>query len=243
MMEETVVVVVRAMIAFFTLLIYTRLLGKQQMGNLTYFDYINGITIGSIGGTVATDLSSKAWVHWVGLTVFIVLTFAFQWSTLKSRYFAKMVDGEPTVVIQHGKILEQNLSSIRVKFDELMMLLRQKNIFDVTQVEYAILEPDGNLSVLPKAEYLPLTPKDMHIPVSPSRLVTELIMDGVIVEQNLEQRNKSMDWLKQQLRAQGIKDIKEVSFAALLPNGQLYVDRFKDHVGKKADISDYKGPY
>ena len=185
MMEETVVVVVRAMIAFFTLLIYTRLLGKQQMGNLTYFDYINGITIGSIGGTVATDLSSKAWVHWVGLTVFIVLTFAFQWSTLKSRYFAKMVDGEPTVVIQHGKILEQNLSSIRVKFDELMMLLRQKNIFDVTQVEYAILEPDGNLSVLPKAEYLPLTPKDMHIPVSPSRLVTELIMDGVIAEQNL----------------------------------------------------------
>jgi len=243
MMEETVVVIVRAIIAFFTLLIYTRLLGKQQMGNLTYFDYINGITIGSIGGTVATDLSSKAWVHWVGLTVFIILTFVFQWSTLKNRYFSKVVDGEPTVVIQNGKILEQNLSSIRVKFDELMMLLRQKNIFDITQVEYAILEPDGNLSVLPKAEYQPLTPKDMGIPVSTSGLITELIIDGVILDQNLEQQSKNKDWLKQQLLAQGIGDIKEVSFAALLPNGQLYVDRFKDDVSKKADISDYKGPF
>lgn len=243
MMEESLVVIVRAVITFFTLLIYTRILGKQQMGNLSYFDYINGITIGSLGGTLATDLSSKAWVHWVGLTTFVGLTLLFQFSTLKSRYFSKIVDAEPTLVIQNGKILEHHLSKMRVKIDELTMLLRQKDIFDLNQIEYAILEPDGNLSVLPKAEYQPVTPKDLHIPVSPSGLVTELVIDGKIIEQNLIQRKKDHNWLDSQLKSQGISHIKEVSFAAILPNGQLYVDKFKDQMGKENDLSDYKGPY
>lgn len=111
------VVIVRSIISFFSLLIYTRILGKQQMGNLSYFDYINGITIGSIAGTLATDLSSKGWVHFVGLTTFIVITFMLQYITIKSRYISKVVDSEPTIVIQNGKMLEQSLSRMRVKSD------------------------------------------------------------------------------------------------------------------------------
>lgn len=243
MMEESIVVIVRAIIAFFTLLIYTRLLGKQQMGNLSYFDYINGITIGSIAGTLATDLSAKIWVHWVGLTTFVLITGAFQYATLKNRFFSKVVDSEPTVVMQKGKILERNLLKMRVKKDELMMLLRQKDIFDLTQVEYAILEPDGNLSVLPKSEYQAVTPQNLNIPVSPAGLTTELIIDGIILKQNLKQRDKDIEWLDLQLKAHGIKDVKEVSFAAILPNEQLYVDKFEDHIAKESDMSDYKGPF
>lgn len=243
MMEESIVVIVRAIIAFFTLLIYTRLLGKQQMGNLSYFDYINGITIGSIAGTLATDLSAKIWVHWVGLTTFVLITGTFQYATLKNRFFSKVVDSEPTVVMQKGKILERNLLKMRVKKDELMMLLRQKDIFDLTQVEYAILEPDGNLSVLPKSEYQAVTPQNLNIPVSPAGLTTELIIDGIILKQNLKQRDKDIEWLDLQLKAHGIKDVKEVSFAAILPNEQLYVDKFEDHIAKESDMSDYKGPF
>jgi uncharacterized membrane protein YcaP (DUF421 family) len=243
MMEETIVVVVRSVIGFITLLIYTRILGKQQMGNLSYFDYINGITIGSIAGTLAVDLSSKGWVHFVGLTTFVAITVIFQFATVKSRYFSKVVDSEPTVVVQKGKILEQSLSSLRIKYDELMVLLREKNIFDITQVEYAILEPNGDLSVLPKSEYRPLTPKDLNIPVSTADLMTELIMDGVLLEQNLKQRNKDKNWLTLQLEAKGIDDIKQVAYAAILPNGKLYIDKFEDEISKKADMSDYKGPF
>lgn len=243
MMEESFVVIVRALISFFTLLLYTRVLGKQQMGNLTYFDYINGITIGSMAGTLATDLSSKAWVHWLGLTVYVSIVFGIQYMDQKSRFFSKVVDGEPTVVMQNMKILERNLKKSRMTKDALMMLLREKNIFDLTQVEYAIMEPDGNLSVLPKAEYQPATPKDLNIPVQPAEITTELIMDGILLEQNLTQRKKDKQWLDLQLKAHGIKDIKEVSFAAILPNGQLYIDKFEDHVAKESDMSDYKGPF
>ncbi len=243
MMEESVVVIVRAIISFFTLLLYTRLLGKQQMGNLTYFDYINGITIGSMAGTLATDLSSKAWAHWLGLTVYVVIAFTIQAIDLKTRFFSKVVDGEPTVVMQNAKMLEQNLKKSKLTKDELMMLLRDKNIFDPTQVEFAIIEPNGNLSVLPKAEYQPATPKDLNIPVQPAGLTTELIMDGILLEQNLKQRKKDKQWLELQLKAHGIKNMKEVSFAAILPNGQLYVDTFEDHVAKESDMSDYRGPF
>jgi uncharacterized membrane protein YcaP (DUF421 family) len=243
MLEETYISVVRTVITFFTLLIYTRLLGKQQIGNLTYFDYINGITIGSLGGTLATDLSSKAWVHWVGLTVFISLTFLLQITTLKNRYLAKVIDGEPTIVIENGKMLEQNLNKMRIKRDDLMMMLRQKHIFDLTKVAYAIFEPNGGLSVLAKAEHQTVTPKDLNLVVTPAGITTELIMDGILLKENLAQRKKDLLWLQLQLQANGISDMKEVSFAAILPNDQLYVDKFEDHITKQSDISDYDGPY
>lgn len=243
MMEESIVVIVRTIISFFTLLIFTRILGKQQMSDLTFFDYINGITIGSMAATLATDLSSKAWAHWIGLAVYVAIVYGLQQLDLKSRFFSKVVDGEPVVLMQNTKILEHNLKKSKLTKDGLMMLLREKNIFNPMQVEYAIFEPNGKLSVIPKAEYQPLTPKDLNIPVPPAGLTTELIIDGVLLEQNLIQRKKDREWLDLQLKAHGVKDIKEVSFAAILPDDQLYLDLFEDRVGKEADMSDYKGPF
>ncbi|GAB1154737.1 DUF421 domain-containing protein [Paenibacillus illinoisensis] len=242
MMEETWVVVVRSIIAFLTLIIYTRVLGKQQMGNLTYFDYINGITIGSIAGTFATDLSSKAWIHFVALTIFTIITIIFQYITLKNRTISKLMDSDPTVVIQNGKILEQNLQKMRVKFDELTMMLRQKDVFDITTLDYAILEPDGNLSVVLKPENQPVTAKDMHMHPPKSKLMTELIIEGVLIKQNLKERNKDMNWLTEQLKKKNIT-IQDIAFAAILPNDKLYVDLFEDKFSEKTDMGDYKGPF
>lgn len=242
MMEETWVVAVRSIIAFLTLIIYTRVLGKQQMGNLTYFDYINGITIGSIAGTFATDLSSKAWIHFVALTIFTIITIIFQYITLKNRTISKLMDSDPTVVIQNGKILEQNLHKMRVKFDELTMMLRQKDVFDITTLDYAILEPDGSLSIVLKPENQPVTAKDMHMHPPKSKLMTELIIDGVLIKQNLKERNKDMNWLTEQLKKKNIT-IQDIAFAAILPNDKLYVDLFEDQFSEKTDMGDYKGPF
>ncbi|GAS82178.1 DUF421 domain-containing protein [Paenibacillus sp. SZ31] len=242
MMEETWVVAVRSIIAFLTLIIYTRVLGKQQMGNLTYFDYINGITIGSIAGTFATDLSSKAWIHFVALTIFTIITIIFQYITLKNRTISKLMDSDPTLIIQNGKILEQNLSKMRVKFDELTMMLRQKDVFDITTLDYAILEPDGSLSVVLKPENQPVTAKDMHMHPPKSKLMTEIIIDGLLIKQNLEERNKDTNWLSEQLKKQNIT-IQDIAFAAILPNDKLYVDLFKDKITEKIDMGDYEGPF
>ncbi|MFX3650203.1 MAG: DUF421 domain-containing protein [Paenibacillus sp.] len=242
MMEETWVVAVRSIIAFLTLIIYTRVLGKQQMGNLTYFDYINGITIGSIAGTFATDLSSKAWIHFVALTIFTIITIIFQFITLKNRTISKLMDSDPTLIIQNGKILEQNLSKMRVKFDELTMMLRQKDVFDITTLDYAILEPDGSLSVVLKPENQPVTAKDMHMHPPKSKLMTEVIIDGLLIKQNLEERNKDINWLTEQLKKQKIT-IQDIAFAAILPNDKLYVDLYKDKITEKIDMGDYEGPF
>jgi uncharacterized membrane protein YcaP (DUF421 family) len=227
-MDETIVAIVRAFITFISLLIYTRMLGKQQIGNLTFFDYINGITIGSIAGNVATDLSSKAWIHWIGLTTFVLITLLFQFITLKSHIFAKVIDSEPIVVIQDGKILENNLKKLRVKCDELFMLLRMKGVFDVTVVEFGVLEGNGHLSVLLYGEEQPVKRKDLDIESQKQALTTTVILNGTVIEKNIENINKTETWLLEQLKRHGINDVKEVSFAMILPNGKLYIDKVED---------------
>lgn len=233
MMEETAVVVVRAIITFFSLLIYTRILGKQQMGNLSFFDYINGITIGSIGASLATDLSTKAWVHWVGLTTFILIALGLQFGTLKNRNLSKVVTSDPIVVIQQAKILEKNLNKMRVTKDELMVLLRQKDIFDITQVEFAILEPNGKVSVLLKSEFRPVTNYDMDHHVPKSNLTVDVVYDGIILQKNLEQRKKDVDWLYEQIKKQGTQKVKDIAYAGILPNNKLYIDLFEDKISDK----------
>lgn len=238
-MEETAVVIVRTFITFITLLIYTRMLGKQQMSNLSFFDYITGITIGSIGAGLATDLTGKAWGHWVGLSTFILITFLLQMITLKNRRLSKMVDSEAIIVVQDGKILEGNLNKVRVKKDELMILLRQKAVFDLTQVEYALLESNGSLSILLKQQYRPLTLKDLHIHTRKLHLTTEVIYDGEVLTQNLKEREKDEGWLRAELKKRDVESLDDITYAAILPDNSLYIDLKQDSLKDHADISDY----
>ncbi|WP_345238971.1 DUF421 domain-containing protein [Pontibacillus salipaludis] len=243
MIDETLVVVVRVIFSFFTLLIFTRVLGKQEVGQLTFFDYINGITIGSIAANLATDLSATTWGHWVGLTGYALLTMILQVISMKSRYLGKVLEGEPTVVVKDGKILEDNLKKMRIKVGELMMLLRQRGVFNITDVEFALIEVNGKLSVLPKSQYLPVTPSDLRILTNEGGIATELIQEGQLIPQNLQQKNVTQEWIEEQLKQQGIDQIEDVFYALYLPNGKLYVDLYEEQVGEEEDISDYPGPY
>lgn len=242
-MNEALVEAVRALIAFFTLLILTRLLGKQQLSQLTFFDYVLGITVGSIAASMTTDLTSPAWPHWVGLITWILCVFALQFITMKWRYASKCIDGEPTIVIMNGKIMDKAMKKMRYRISDLMEQLRVSGVFDVSQVEYAILETSGQLSVLKKSVYQPVTPKDLDIMPTPNGIETELIYDGVLIEQNLIDAKHDRAWLDSQLKVLGIKDISEVFFASIDMNDNLYVDKYSDHLSSLKDISDYNGPY
>lgn len=242
-MNEALVVCVRAIISFFTLLIFARILGKEQISQLTYFDYIVGITIGSIASEVTTDLSSRAWPHWVGLLTWAVLSFFMQIITLKWRYLAKYIEGEPTIVIMNGKIMDKTLRKLRVRVSDLLELCRNQGVFDLNEVDFAIIEPNGSLSILKKPEYNPLTPKDLNIQVSRSGISTELIYDGNLIEENLRQMNKDIKWLMNELKKHGINNISEAFLVTLNDAGSLYVDAYEDHIKKVKDIGDYKGPY
>lgn len=242
-MDEGFVVIIRSLIGFFSLLIFARLIGKEQISQLNFFDYVLGITIGSIAATLTTDLSSRAWPHWVGLLTWVVLGYLMELISSKWRYAAKYLEGEPTIVIMNGKIMENVLRKMKYRVSEILELLRNQGVFDVSQVDFAIVEPNGQISVLLKPEYQPLTPKDMKISVAPSGISTELVYDGIIIEENLRQLNKDKKWLISQLKMQGIKDVSEVFLVTLNPAGSLYVDKYEDHLQKVTDIGDYKGPY
>jgi uncharacterized membrane protein YcaP (DUF421 family) len=242
-MNEGLVVVVRSIISFFTLLIFAKLLGKQQISQLTFFDYVLGITIGSIAAELTTDLSTRAWPQWVGLLSWAALGYLMEYITMKWRYAAKYIEGEPTIVIMNGKIMENALRKMKFRVSDIMELLRNKDVFDLNEVDFAIIEPNGQLSVLKKPEHQPLTPKDMKINKKSSGISTELIYDGIMIEENLHQLNKNKTWLMKQLKAQGIKDISEVFLATLNPGGSFYIDKYDDHIKKITDIGDYKGPY
>lgn len=242
-MNEGLVVLVRSIIGFFSLLIFARILGKEQISQLTFFDYVLGITIGSVAASLTTDLSSRAWPHWVGLITWSALGYLMQIITMKFRYAAKYIEGEPTIVIMNGKIMEDVLKKMKYRASDILVLLRSQGIFDVNEVDFAIVEPNGQLSILKKPEYRPATPKDMNIPVSPTGISTELIYDGILIEENLRQLNKDKAWLMNQLKMKGINDISEAFLVTLNPAGDLYVDKYDDHIMKITDIGDYRGPY
>ncbi|WP_258360808.1 DUF421 domain-containing protein [Moorella sulfitireducens (nom. illeg.)] len=236
---EYLEVFLQTILAFAAIFIYTRILGKQQIGQLTFFEYINGITFGSIAAVLATDIDpNRTGIHFVGLTLFAFLTWLAGYVALISRPARKLISGEPTVVVHNGKILEGNMKKMRYNFDELAMQLRQKNVFDIADVEFAILEPDGDLSVLLKSQKRPLTPADLQLPTSYEGIPTELVMDGEILFQNLEQNKLDEKWLIRQLQAQGVRDISQVDYAVLRSDGSLYVNLKEDDIVSPVDITD-----
>jgi len=229
----------QTLLAFTAILIYTRILGKQQVGQLTFFEYINGITFGSIAAVMATDLDSgSTLIHFTGLTPFAFFTWLASYVVMLSRPARKLLAGEPTIVIHNGKILEGNMKKMRYNLDELNMQLRQKNVFDIADVEYAILEPNGDLSILLKSQKRPLTPADLQIPTSYEGIPMELVMDGEIIFQNLQQAGLDENWLMQQLQAQGVTDITQVDYAVLRSDGSLYVNCKRDDLTCPIDVTD-----
>lgn len=212
------------------------------MSQLTFFDYVLGITIGSVAATLTTDLTSRAWLHWVGLATWFVVVALLQLITLKSRPLAKAIDGEPVVVIMNGRIMENVMRKARFRTTDLLEQLRKKNVFDLSEVEFAVLEIDGQVSVLKKSQHLPVTPHDLKIPTVYKGMSAELIFDGKIVEQNLEQLNLDRSWLEKELKKQGINHPSEVFLALLNTQGNLFIDKYQDDVAKTIDISDYPGP-
>jgi uncharacterized membrane protein YcaP (DUF421 family) len=231
-LNESLVVLVRGVIGFFTLLIFAKILGKQQISQLTFFDYVVGITIGSNAASLTTDLTSSAWSHWVGLATWTVICFAMQWITTKSKTVSTYIDGEPTIVIMNGKIMEDTMKKMRFRLSDLEEQLRDKGIFNMTEVQYAILEKNGKISVLKKVENLPVTLKDMNLYNPPGGLSITLIYDGIIIPKNLEVINKNKEWLRDELRKKGINDSSKVFMVSLNPDNSLYIDKYEDNYDK-----------
>ncbi|MED3625574.1 DUF421 domain-containing protein [Neobacillus thermocopriae] len=228
-MNEWSELLFRTFLFILSLFLVTKLLGKKQISQLTLFEYISGITIGSIAGEAITGLEKNYLQGLTAIVIFGVITFLADYLSLKSKKFRDWVEGKGTVVIKDGKILEDNLKKERYTVDELSSLLRQQNIFNVADVEFALIEPEGRISALLKKENRPLTPKDLQMKMPNEKEPQTVIIDGKILDGELTEAGKGRGWLYSELEKRGVT-LDNVFMAQVNSYGELTVDLYDDKI-------------
>lgn len=213
-------------------LILARLIGKKLISQMNFFDFVIAITFGSLTADIAVGMG-KPLHSAISLMTLSALVIILDIAHIKSFRARKILASEPLALISKGSIVNQNMKKSRISVDELMAMLREKNAFSIADVEFAILENDGHLSVLSKADKQPLTPSDMNIPMSSKGLTKDIIIDGNLLKENLHDAGLSENWLSIQLKSQGILDISEVFYAGLDQTKALYVSKRNKDTGEK----------
>ncbi|MBP2239568.1 uncharacterized membrane protein YcaP (DUF421 family) [Cytobacillus eiseniae] len=228
-MSEWSHIIVRSFLLLFFLFFITKILGKKQISQISFFEYISGITIGSIAGEVIMGIDNNMWYGIVAILIFGGITYLVDLLSLKSNSFRDFVEGKGTIFIKDGKIMEDNLKKEKYSSDELGSLLRQRNVFNVADVEFAILEPSGDLSVLLKKVNRPLTSKDLNIKVANDHVPQMIIRDGEIVYDALAAAGKSRKWLDLELEKQNVT-LDNVFYGQVDSYGELIIDLFDDKI-------------
>ena len=221
----TVLCTVLSILAMFAV---TRIIGYRQMSEMTMFDYINGTTIGSIGAELATS-SADDFIHpFLATVIYGAVTVLLAVITSKSRKVRAAVNGTPLVLLKGSAMYRKNFKAARMDIDEFLMQCRNQGYFDLSQIECAVLETNGSLSILPKAANRPLTPQDAGIPVSSAAAGRAVICDGCVSESALKCEGLDRRWLDKSLAALGFSNEKEI-FCACISDGRLiaYPDRSK----------------
>ncbi|MFC4769375.1 DUF421 domain-containing protein [Effusibacillus consociatus] len=211
-------------IIFLSLFLLTRIEGKKQISQLTYFDYVTGITTGSIAAAVLADQELPVVRGIVALVLWAAFSILASLLSVKSRKIRKWSEGEAVAVIKEGRILEKNLKRLRLDVDNLRMLLRGKNVFSIADVEFAVMETNGSLSVLKKAEKETVTRKDMGLQVQQAKPGREIIVGGVLDQKKLAELGLSEAWLQQTLQQNGFQQIEDVGYMEITGEGQVYID-------------------
>ncbi len=217
-------IIIKPTLAFILLLICARLLGKKQMSQMTFFNYVTGITIGSLAANIITFDDQTIWHEVVGLIWWCFLTALLAYITLKSSKTRRIIDGKPSILVKNGVIQEKELKSTKVNLEELSMMFREQGIFSIKDVDYAILEQNGQLSILKIQEQITVSRKDMSIPTSqPKYLPAEVIVDSKIIHKNLTSYGLNLQWLENQLKHQGISSVDDIFYAEIQADGTLYI--------------------
>lgn len=233
-MQDYIEITLRAMIAILMLLLIAKILGKQTVSNLTFHDFVTGIILGSLAANLAFNKQLKSSYMIVALIVIAVTSYLLSLLAIKSRKLRSWISGTPTVLIENGKILDENMKKIRYSLDSLDQALREKEIFDLEVVEYAVLEDNGILSILKKQEYQYVTRKDLKLLSAPQSFPVELIMDGKLIEDNLKENGLTKEWLENELRRMG-KEISDVFYGVRGTQQQLVFDYYEDGIKKSID--------
>lgn len=209
-----------ALLSYGTLFLSAKLIGRKQIAQLEFMDYITGITIGSIAAELATDLESM-WKPLTALVIYALITWGMTLLNLHCLGSRKFINGAPAIVMDQGKLYRENMKKAKLDLSEFMVMCREQGYFNLGDIQTAVFEYNGKLTILPVAARRPVTPEDMNLIPSQETLFAEVIMDGRILDENLRRMGVDARWLYRQLRAQGIQDPKEVFLGLCDPEKRL----------------------
>lgn len=215
--------VIAAFLSLSVLFAFTKLMGNKQMSQLNMFDYINGITIGSIAAEMAIAKDFKDFVVTLAaIAVYGLVGFFLSEITMKSIKCRRFFSGEACLLIEKGKIYKSNLKKAKLDINDLLTMARCEGYYNISDVQYAVMENNGKVSFLAKSEKRPVNPSDINISPQPEGILSNVIIDGKVLSQNLRKTGKEEQWLKNQLSIQGFGSPEDVILAAVDENGKLF---------------------
>lgn len=205
------------------LFLLTKMMGNKQVSQMTMFDYITGITIGSIAAEMSTALDDGFHRPLTAMIVYGVVAAILSAITNKSLKARRLIDGTSLILFENGKLFRQNLKKAKLNVNEFLIQCRIMGYHNIADIQTAVLEPNGRISILPKSEARPATNRDMNIFPPEDKLPVTIILDGIVLEENLKFSGNNDVWLKKQLKAQGIDKISEIFYASCDSNNNLSV--------------------
>ena len=225
-------IIPRSIGSLICLFFITKLMGKKQVSELSLFDYVIGISIGNFTAEMVMNFDYQYINGIVAIVSFGLVSYLVSVTTLKSIILRRFLIGVPTVLIEDGKINVDGLQKAKMDVNDLLEECRGMNYFDISEISYAILEVNGKLSVLPKAEYKNPTLKDLKIKSEKSTLSANVIIDGNLMEENLKNSGHSLEWLEKELKKQGHTNYENILLATIT-NKTLTIFEKRETDGKK----------
>lgn len=216
-------VLIRALLSLITLFLVTKLLGKKQVSQLSLFDYVIGISIGNFAAEMTINLESQELNGIFAVVIFGLVAYIISVLTMKSIKIRRYFVGTPSIIISKGKFNNHNLRKYKMDINDVLEQCRLNGYFDISQIDYAILEASGQLSILPKSDYRPVTPNDMQLKINKEGMCANVIIDGKIMYENLKSIHKDEKWLKKQLKVQGYSSFSNILLSTVDINEKLVV--------------------
>ncbi len=206
---EIIKVILTSLLSAGSLFILAKIMGHKQVAQLDFFDYITGITIGSIAAELATELE-KPWKPLISMIIYGIISVALTIVAQKISKSRKFVNGTPTIIMDNGKLYRENMKKAKLELSEFMVMCRQEGYFNLNDIQTAVFEHNGRLTILPFSDKRPLTPYDMNITPPADKICTEVIMDGRVLGENLKRLGLDITWLEKELRKQKYDSVNEI---------------------------------
>jgi uncharacterized membrane protein YcaP (DUF421 family) len=215
---EIAKILLSSVVSYAAIFISAKVIGRKQISQLDFLDYIAGITIGSIAAELATDLENM-WKALLALGIYTLLTWIMSVIGIKSLRSRKFLNGTPTIIMDNGKLYGDNMKKAKLELSEFMVMCREQGYFNLSDIQTAVFEYTGKLTILPVSGRRPVTPDDMGLSPAQEQFFSEVIMDGRILDENLRRMGLSVSWLNRRLEEQGFRNAREV-FLGLCDNAQ-----------------------